>query len=87
MRTRRIVDLAVPADHRVKLKESEKKDKFLDLARELKNLWNMKLTVMPVVICAQDLDSSEKPTVNADVKNSKRSIIMMIIIIILKDSY
>ena len=30
------MDFAVPADHRVKLKESEKKDKYLDLARELK---------------------------------------------------
>ena len=28
----RIVDFAVPADHRVKLKESEKKDTYLDLA-------------------------------------------------------
>ena len=26
------------ADHRVKLKESEKKDKYLELARELKNV-------------------------------------------------
>ena len=32
----KIVDLAVPADHRINLKESEKKDKYLDLARELK---------------------------------------------------
>ena len=32
----KIVDFAVPANHRVKLKESEKKDKYLDLARELK---------------------------------------------------
>ena len=30
------MDFAVPADHRIKLKESEKKDKCLDLARELK---------------------------------------------------
>ena len=29
-RTCKIVDFAVPADHRVKLKESEKKDKYLD---------------------------------------------------------
>ena len=41
-KTRKIVDLAVPADHRVKLKESEKKDKHLDLTWELKKLWNMK---------------------------------------------
>ena len=30
------MDFAVPADHRIKVKESEKKDKSLDLARELK---------------------------------------------------
>ena len=32
----KIVDFAVPADHRINLKEGEKKDKYLDLARELK---------------------------------------------------
>ena len=35
-RTWKIVDFAVPADHRIKLKECEKKDKYVDLARELK---------------------------------------------------
>ena len=43
---------AVPADHRINLKESEKKDKYLDLARELKNLWNMKVTIVSIVIGA-----------------------------------
>ena len=32
----KIVDFAVLADHRIKLKECEEKDKYLDLARELK---------------------------------------------------
>ena len=32
----RKVDFAVPADHKVRLKESEKRDKYLDLAREQK---------------------------------------------------
>ena len=32
------MDFAVPGDHRVKLKESEKKDKYFDLARELKKV-------------------------------------------------
>ena len=36
-RTCNIVDFAVSADHRIKLKECEKKDNYLDLARELKN--------------------------------------------------
>ena len=44
------MDFAVPVDHKVKLKESEKKDDYQDLARELKKLWNMKVTVIPIVI-------------------------------------
>ena len=46
------MDFAVPTDHTVKLKENEKRDKYLDLARELKKLWNMKMTVIPIVIDA-----------------------------------
>ena len=39
-------------DFRIKLKECEKKDKFLDLARKLKKLWNMKVKIIPIVIGA-----------------------------------
>ena len=35
-RTYQIVDFAVPVDHRIKLSESEKRDKYPDHARELK---------------------------------------------------
>ena len=52
MRICKIVNFAVPADHRLKLKECEKRDKYLDLARELKKLWNMKVTIIPIVIGA-----------------------------------
>ena len=51
-RTCKIVDFPVPADHRIKLKECDKKDKYLDLARELKKLWNMQVTIIPRVIGA-----------------------------------
>ena len=34
----KIVDFAVQADHRIKLKECEKKNTYLHLARELKKL-------------------------------------------------
>ena len=50
-RTCKIVDFAVPADQRIKLKECEK-DKYLDLPRELKKQWNMKVTIIPIVIGA-----------------------------------
>ena len=38
----KIVDFVVPADHRIKLKECEKKDKYLDLASELKKTMGRK---------------------------------------------
>ena len=47
-----IMDFAVLVDHRVKLKESEKKDKYLDLARELKKLCYMKVTIVLIEIGA-----------------------------------
>ena len=43
------MNFAIPADHWVKLKESKKRDKYQDLARELKKLWNVKVTVIPIV--------------------------------------
>ena len=46
------MDFAVPADHRVKSKENEKRDNYLDLAWELKKLWNMWMTMIVVVIGA-----------------------------------
>ena len=54
-----IVGLAVQADHRIKLKEYEKKDIYFNLARELKKkkqqqLSNMKLAITPIGICAFD---------------------------------
>ena len=36
MRICKIVDFAVPADNRINLKENEKKEKYLNLAREIK---------------------------------------------------
>ena len=50
-----IVDFAVPADHRIKLKECEKKDKYLDLARELKkkNFWTWRWQLWLVLLVQQ----------------------------------
>ena len=52
-----IADFTVPANHSVELKETENKDKYPDLARELKKLWNMKVTVIPFVIGALDAET------------------------------
>ena len=50
--TNRIVDCNVPTNREVKLKENEKSDKYLDLARELEKLWKLKVTMIPIVIGA-----------------------------------
>ena len=54
------MDPAISADHWVKLKENEKKDKYLYLARELAKLKNMKVTIIPIVmvLLAQSLGNN-----------------------------
>ncbi len=42
----KIVDFAVLADHRIKLKEWEMKDNDHGPARELKKLWDMQATIV-----------------------------------------
>ena len=44
--------MGIVQDHWINLKEWEKKDKYLDIDRELKKIWNMKVTIIPIVIRA-----------------------------------
>ena len=46
------MDFAIVANLRVKLKESEKENKYLDLTRERKKLWNIKVMFIPIIIGA-----------------------------------
>ena len=41
------------------MRDSEKKDKYLDLAREIRKLWNMKVMIVPIVIGALDTITKE----------------------------
>ena len=47
-----LIDIACPGDNKVAEKEDEKIDKCRDLAREVSNLWNVKVKIIPVVIGA-----------------------------------
>ena len=69
------MDLAVPADHRVKIKESEKIDKYLDLARELKKLWNMRVMMISIVVDALEmvLKVYEKKKKTGVIKNQRKN--------------
>ena len=44
------IDFTILYDTRVHDKEVEKIEKYLDLARELKKVWNMRVAVVPLVI-------------------------------------
>lgn len=46
----KLVDFAVPFDSRVLMKENEKIEKYQDLAREIRKLWNTKVDIIPIVI-------------------------------------
>ena len=43
------MDFPIQADHRVKIKENENRDSFLDLIREVKMLRNAKVSVIPII--------------------------------------
>lgn len=47
-----IVDIAIPVDGRIDKKEEEKIEKYQELAREIKKLWNLKVKVIPIVVGA-----------------------------------
>ena len=51
------MDFTVSANQRVKIKESEKRDKYLDLTRELRKPGKSMVTVMPVVTGAPGIVS------------------------------
>ena len=46
------MEFAQLAEHILKLKETEKRDRYLDLARELKRRWNINVAMKLIVIGA-----------------------------------
>jgi hypothetical protein len=47
-----LIDVAIPADRNVVQKEPEKKLKYNSLGTEIQRMWNLKCTIMPVIIVA-----------------------------------
>ena len=48
-RTRRIVKFVIPTDHREKVKESEKREKYFKVAREPRKVLNIGMAVILIV--------------------------------------
>jgi len=47
-----LIDVAIPADRNVVQKEAEKKLKYKSLCIEMQRMWNLKYTIVPVIIGA-----------------------------------
>ena len=50
--TYKLIDMTVPSDRNIALKEIEKKSKYKDLELEIQRMWQMKSIVIPVVVGA-----------------------------------
>ena len=50
--TCKLIDMTVPSDKNITLKEIEKKSKYKDLEVEIQRMWQMKTKVIPVVVGA-----------------------------------
>ena len=47
-----LIDVAIPADRNVVQKEAEEKLKYRSLGIEVQRMWNLKCTIVPVIIGA-----------------------------------
>jgi len=47
-----LIDVAIPEDRNVVQKEAEKKLKYKSLCIEIQRMWNLKFTIVPVIIGA-----------------------------------
>ena len=46
------IDFAVPGDSRIEEKEKDKTEKYQDFGRKLQKIWNVKVKIIPLVICS-----------------------------------
>ena len=45
-----LIDVSIPADQHIVLKENEKTEKYQDLRIELERLWKKKTSVIPIIV-------------------------------------
>ena len=67
-----VIDFTIPYDSGVDSKEIEKMEKYQDLVRELKKLWDMKIVIIPIVLGAlrTTLKTLQKGMKDIEIKTS-----------------
>ena len=69
--TCKLIDMTVPSDRNIALKETENKSKYKELELDVQRMWHMKTVVIPVVVRA--LGSVKKGMVENIKKVSERA--------------
>ena len=46
----KVIDFAVPGESGIEEKEKDNIEKYQDLGRELQNIWNIKVKIIPLVV-------------------------------------
>ena len=68
-----LTDVSIPADRNVVQKEAEKKLKYKSLCIEIQRMWNLKCTIVPVIIGATGVVTRSLRK-NLETVSGKRSI-------------
>ena len=78
-----LIDIAVPVDKRIELKEQEKIDNYSELSQEVKKTWNLsQIVVVPVVIGTLGMTSKrlkdflEKLNINSTIELSQKVVLL-----------
>ena len=66
------MDFAVPADHRLKIKENEKIDEYLNFAIEVRKLRNIEVTAIPIVVDELEMVAKAEEKEMEEVEISER---------------
>ena len=65
------MEIGIPADKRIKIKEREKIGKYLDLTRELKKTWNFGVIVIPIIVGVLETVSKGSKKTGGTINQSK----------------
>ena len=67
------MDFDVPVYHEVKIKESKKINKYLNLDKQQEKLWNMRKTVIPILFGALGTIPKGREKKTGGIENQKKN--------------
>ena len=78
----KFIDFAVLEDSRIEEKEKEKMKKYQDLRKELQMIWNVRVKIIPLVVCSlgaipkQFSKRLEENGITAEIRQVQKSVLL-----------